>query len=555
MITRMSLTNFKHFKELDIEVGSVTLLVGPNNTGKTTVLQALTLWDLALNTWYNQKFDSKARQRTGVTLARQDFYAIPVPETRLLWYGLHTRSGTPGATNVLMTMELEGVTDARPWRVGIEYYYANPQSIYARPKRGLDNPEDIACALKERFAFLPPMSGLAAFEERLEEGSIKRRIGEGRTAEVLRNLIWKIFAMDDKGPWKSLKKTLREHFLVELSDPKYNPATSIITCAVKENDGPEMDITATGRGFQQMLLLFSFLHAQPYTVLLLDEPDAHLEVLRQQHLYQSLVTQIKANNAQLLIATHSEAMLDLAVQEDTVIAFIGTPHQPKRPRELKKALVAIPYIEYLKAEQQKRVLFLEGETDLRILRSFAQVLEHPVLPKLDAAFIKYLNSNDIDAARDTFTALQEAYPELKGVVLTDALGKSYDMPPDLSHLQWRRKEIECYLPLPMTLYRVIDGNSDTPESLFEQESLGQLRAIVEENTPPAALRSISDDFWKRTKVSDDWLKPILERYYALLGLPVKIRKGDYFLLAQKARPEELDGEIIEKLDVLNEFLS
>lgn len=39
-------------------------------------------------------------------------------------------------------------------------------------------------------AFLPPMSGLAAVETRLDPGALNVRIGEGRTAEVLRNLCY-----------------------------------------------------------------------------------------------------------------------------------------------------------------------------------------------------------------------------------------------------------------------------------------------------------------------------------------------------------------------------
>lgn len=41
-----------------------------------------------------------------------------------------------------------------------------------------------------QIAYLPPMSGLAAREDRLEIGSIRVRLGEGRTAEVMRNLCW-----------------------------------------------------------------------------------------------------------------------------------------------------------------------------------------------------------------------------------------------------------------------------------------------------------------------------------------------------------------------------
>ena len=43
------------------------------------------------------------------------------------------------------------------------------------------------------IAFLPPISGLAANETRLEPGAVNVRIGEGRTAEVLRNLCWRIW--------------------------------------------------------------------------------------------------------------------------------------------------------------------------------------------------------------------------------------------------------------------------------------------------------------------------------------------------------------------------
>ncbi len=47
---------------------------------------------------------------------------------------------------------------------------------------------------------------------------------------------------------------------------------------------------------------------------------------------------------------------------------------------------------------------------------------------------------------------------------------------------------------------------------------------------------------------------VLKKYYAELGLPVRINKGDYFLFARYARHKELDAEIIEKLDILHNFL-
>jgi hypothetical protein len=554
MISRIQLSNFKTFEALDIEVGPVTLLIGPNNTGKTTVLQALTLWDIALRKWWDQKALSSAKKRTGVTINRQDLFAIPIPEARLLWYNLHTRSSTTSNINVFMTMRLEGITENRQWHAELEFYYANPESLYARPARGEDDPENLKLALKESFSYLPPMSGLSSSEERLEEGSIKRRIGEGRTAEVLRNLLWKIYNKEET-KWKDLTSAIKKHFDTEVLPPEYNPATSLISCHIKESGKPEMDLTASGRGFQQALLLFSFLHSQPYTVLLLDEPDAHLEILRQKSLYMALASEVKAKNSQMLIATHSEAILDLASQNDTIIAFIGRPHQSKKSSELKKALIEIPYSDYLAAEQAGTVLYLEGSTDLEFLRAFAEVLQHPVREKLERPFVKYLNGNDMDYVRSNFNGLKEALPNLRGLILTDNLQRIHEMPQGLVHVQWKRNEIECYLPLPHVLERYIAGATPDSPSLFETQTMDRLKRIIADQTPPAALRNMQDDFWKETKISDKWLSTVLKKYYAELGLPVQINKGDYFLFAQYARPEELDEEIIEKLDILNDFLA
>lgn len=47
MITRLSVRNFKLFDEIDLELGDRVVLIGPNNAGKTSALQALGLWTSA----------------------------------------------------------------------------------------------------------------------------------------------------------------------------------------------------------------------------------------------------------------------------------------------------------------------------------------------------------------------------------------------------------------------------------------------------------------------------------------------------------------------------
>ena len=51
MIRKVVLRRFKRFADETFEFPGHIVLAGPNNTGKTTVLQAIAAWDLALNRW------------------------------------------------------------------------------------------------------------------------------------------------------------------------------------------------------------------------------------------------------------------------------------------------------------------------------------------------------------------------------------------------------------------------------------------------------------------------------------------------------------------------
>ena len=77
-----------------------------------------------------------------------------------------------------------------------------------------------------QIAFLPPMSGLAATETRLDVGAVNVRVGEGRTAEVLRNLCFKV-KDDDPERWKELVIQIDDLFGSKLNDPPLCGGTGV----------------------------------------------------------------------------------------------------------------------------------------------------------------------------------------------------------------------------------------------------------------------------------------------------------------------------------------
>ena len=247
-------------------------------------------------------------------------------------------------------------TEGRKWVCGLEFDYANEESFYCRPLRlGEDRspgrmsvPDD---AGKTQIAFLPPMSGLAAIETRLDQGAVNVRIGEGRTAEVLRNLCFRIQERNQEN-WKKLVAGIEDLFGAELDPARYVVERGEVTMTYCER-GVTLDLSSSGRGLQQTLLILAYMYANPGSVLLLDEPDAHLEILRQRQIYQLIADVARQSGSQIIAASHSEVLLNEAADRDMVVAFVGTPHRlDGRGSQLLKSLDQIGFEQYYKLSKE-----------------------------------------------------------------------------------------------------------------------------------------------------------------------------------------------------------
>lgn len=569
MLTRLRIRNFKRFDDVDIELGKAVVLIGPNNSGKTTALQALALWDIGVRRW-NEKRKGKAspEKRPGVTINRRDLIAIPVPDANLLWRDMHVRNveqvevngkRRPKTENIRIDVIVDGITDDKPWSCGLEFDYANEESFYCRPLRTGDDSASKRMAVPAeaadvRVAFLPPMSGLAAVEPIVETGRINVLIGEGQTAQVLRNLCFQIHSqLESQSTWETLVRDIRRLFGVELLAPTRVAERGEITMAYEEPNGTRLDLSSSGRGLQQTLLLLAHLHANPGTVLLLDEPDAHLEILRQRQIYRLLTEVAERQGSQVVAASHSEVVLNEAADRDVVVAFVGRPHRVEdRGSQALKALRNIGFDQYYQAEQMGWVLYLEDSTDLPILRAFARTLHHKAEDCLDRPFLHYVATNLPQRARDHFFGLCEAKDDLVGIAIFDRLDKQLQADTPLKELMWRRREIENYICSETVLLAY--ARYDLPDDLFghaeRDRRVAAMRAAIREVSEALSTLGKPGPWSADTKATDDFLDPLFKSYFKKLDLPLRLRKSDYHVLAGLVPKEELDPEVAEKLDAI-----
>lgn len=559
MLTKLTIRNFKLFGEVAIELADRVVLIGPNNSGKTSALQALALWDVGAKRWLEKRGAGNVpEKRPGVTINRKDLIAVPVPAANLLWRDLHTQQSAQanGTQKVYIDVIVEGVSGGRSWESGLEFYYANEESLYCRSLRlpgggRMDVPSE-AGGLS--IAYLPAMSGLAASETRLDEGAIKVRLGEGRTAEVLRNLCWLVVRGENgEQKWDTLAQRMEALFGIALDPPEHLKERGEIAMTFRTPGNVRLDISSGGRGQQQTLLLLAHMAVNPGAILLLDEPDAHLEILRQRQIYQILTETAAETGSQIIAASHSEVLLNEAADRDVVVAFVGKPHRiDDRGSQVLKALKEIGFEHYYQAEEVGWVLYLEGSSDLAILQAFARQLDHPARAHLERPFVHYVG-NQPRKAQEHFYGLREAKADLVGLALYDRLDTAPPTDPYLTQTVWRRREIENYLTQMETLLAYAEHLGRQQQGpLFAAAWREEMREALSEIEAALAALGKPSPWGPDIKASDDFLDPLFRSFFNRLGLPNLMSKTDYHTLAPFVDKTALDDEIATKLNTIVE---
>lgn len=553
MIRRVSVRYFKQFESQDFDLAEHMVLAGPNNSGKTSLLQAIVAWNLARERWRRRSAGGK--QNVGVPVTRKDFTAVPLREMNHLWTNTSTAVrknepdvGKPGFPR-FMQIELQGTDTAeQPWSLRFDFRCQSTEQIYIRPQD--EHMHDIPHGAAElQIVHIPAFSGIGVAETRYDRPYQELLIGQGRAGDILRNLLLDLHK--NTAEWDALVRHVQTIFGFTLLAPEYEGRPFILCDYVpavlgkRTHSGlPSFDVASAGSGFHQVLLLLAFFYARPATVLLMDEPDAHQHVVLQKQVHDILRRIASERRSQLVVATHSEILID-STSPDRILSFYGTPHillTEVDRAQVREAIRRLPAIDILLAEESPGVLYVEGETDFNLLRAWARVTQHQTAAWFEKPFWHSNQGRHPREARAHFFALRAVRQDYKGLLILD--GDDRNMPEreiataGLTIERWRRYEAESYLH-PSAVIRWVE-NKWGP--LFTQ----QASMYLQDQLPPAALRAPLDDapFWIATPVSKTLLPALFE------ACKLAVRKPDYHLIAEQMRPEEVHPEVIAKLDAL-----
>ena len=380
MIQKISIKRFKKFKEIEVQLGPFSILMGENSSGKTTVMQAI---NLSLNTLY--KHDYVTVDSAGTYKVRQKgvgMISIPgmsLSDNRDLFYAKVSRGKTEDdAINQGAVIEL---TDERNnvFRMQIRENFGSFNIKCVSQSGDVQNKPDIHTKAP---LFISGFIGLKSTEERVFPMVIQDKMRSGDVSTIIRNLVLDT-KVNTPDAFERLKKRLKNDFNFQLEKVEFKEQTdlNVLTHYSELCDKKELslDFMSSGSGFMQILQILTPIYRfcpDVCSIVLLDEPDAHLHPNLQTALAKTLRDIQKELNIQIIISTHSTSIIRAAEPSEVVPISSLSPINKALVDSVEvesKIMETIDAYDLGKSVISGQLVFIE-DNNTTILEKFDQIL-------------------------------------------------------------------------------------------------------------------------------------------------------------------------------------
>ncbi len=372
MIRRFTIEGFKRFEqETVIDLDDVTVLVGANNSGKSTILHALTLFQYCVETTRRTNGNGPEPRQLALTrrsVSPDEFGVLPVADPGDLWPNGRVRTrGKPNPLALRAEFDNEATIG---FQLQLDYnrFHIVP-SVAGHWREAVDGRE---------VRLIPIFSGFLPREEYLTLPARRDRMRLQRHGEMVRNLLWDL--REHAGArWNTLQNLLKELFPESAVFVEFDLEVDRFLNATYRDHvlTRERDVMTAGSGFHQALQILASVLAPGAGTVLLDEPDAHLHSRLQDQLMHILARLASEEKAQFVLATHSPQLLNAAPEGTVRVCMDGRVApllvQPEQFRLLED-LGAFDRMEIVPLLSSRAVVFVENKRDLHLLADFARKL-------------------------------------------------------------------------------------------------------------------------------------------------------------------------------------
>lgn len=412
-IEQLVIRRFKQLQEFELNVSETTLLIGANNSGKSSVLQAL---HFAVSVAQTAKLVGE-----GVNWSTDKFQLSYNP-AQLIY--------TPVAD--VLSLASGGVLQEAPGsQIEVEISTSDGEKCKVTVRRGRNRNIQVSIEgrkLGERLmnmeklftVYAPGLAGIPKDERYMSPGVVRRIVARGDANLVLRNVI-RMLSLD-KPSWNSFLEDMRSLFSgikIEIEFDEQRDET--IAVFFQTPGGPRLPIDAAGTSILQASQILAYISLFQPTVLILDEPDSHLHANNQRVLCNLVIDLSTKRGFRALISTHSRHVLDAMRNRSTVVWMNKGqkfPYDSLTTASQLLELGALDSIDYF-ADGEIRCLLATEDSSTESIEALRVLLECNNFIAADTEIRSYSGCTKIDSAKVLAGFLTEKAPHIRFVLHRD----------------------------------------------------------------------------------------------------------------------------------------
>lgn len=574
MISSVSFRNFKALENYSFILKEFNILVGANNNGKSTVLDAFRVLQGAYRAVQYYK-------TTIVALAdgRSLFgYEIPESSIPISIHNLQTNfSSEPAVIKFKFNNGNSLFIEFAPDSLAKMYF-----EVTGKTPR---TPKEFRESFPLNLAVVPTLGPLESEEEILDVKYVARWHGSRRAPRLFRNYwyqnpeLFNEFREIVERTWPGMSICL----------PERAPYSNELAMFYEENRIAR-EICWAGFGFQIWLqLLTHIISAKNADILIVDEPEIYLHP----DLQHKILDLLKAANTKVVLATHSIEIIDNA-EPNEVVLVDKKQKSAKRlsdVRDLQNVATILgssQNIHLTRLARGKRILFVEGQ-DAKILTRFSKIIGiQDMLSSGDITIIPIEGFSQHTRITNTSWAFSKVLgEEIKLAALLDRDYRSdqevnkisilLDKEIELAHIL-KRKEIENYFLIPTAIEKAINDrlkdrgieeNIDVNDLLYEATK--EFNSLVHSHLMVNKLNSMGKTSYDNATIVKEFMSDFEKQWtnidYRLCVSPgkmlfskineaIQLKHGvsiTAFQVMNYIKPGDLDNDLISFLNKLQKF--
>lgn len=368
---------------------NTNLLIGGNNAGKSSVLQAI---HFAISALRSAKIYGKGGNQPATTLGLNQFTFLPTNEVMKInhWVPM-TQSYGPSIQFWYTAPNGNGATFMlrlyRGKNANVSLSYNKGSSFFTK-----------ASDLKQPFSvFVPGLAGLPLAEERRANSIVQTGIAQGDANLFLRNVLLRLSTNQQKlNAFHQLMRRLFPNFSTRTTfNENINQYINSEVCL----GGHWTPLEMAGTGCLQALQVAAYVILYEPKLLLLDEPDAHLHPGNQKLLVDLFFALSEEAGTQIILASHSRHVFD-AVSSNALGAIHWLEEgelveDDRADIALLLDLGALDNFAQLASEETRTLIFCEDEKTKKL----SIILEANGCDLEAVEFVPYNGVDNLDATK------------------------------------------------------------------------------------------------------------------------------------------------------------